>query len=167
MDRLDTVMGFFLLGALSLIDLFTFRVYSFPPIYLLVFSCTKQGTFVGHFFDRHGPRGLLALGSTILIFSTMVTSLCKEYYQFMLCQGILGGLGIGMLYVCHLLLYSATFQLDCCTTSFYPSLASVSTHFEKYRGTAVGVASAGSGIGWSCSISPASYHSPWTYGCPC
>lgn len=30
---------------------------------------------------------------------------------------------------------------------FYPSLASVSTHFSKYRATALGIAVAGSSIG--------------------
>ncbi len=31
--------------------------------------------------------------------------------------------------------------------SFYPSLSSVSTHFSKYRATAIGIASAGSSFG--------------------
>jgi len=42
---------------------------------------------------------------------------------------------------------------ECCTSSFnlfysfYPSLAAVSTHFDKYRASALGVVAAGSGIG--------------------
>lgn len=32
---------------------------------------------------------------------------------------------------------------------FYPSLAAISTHFQRYRATAVGVAMSGSGLGGS------------------
>ena len=36
-------------------------------------------------------------GTVILVISIMMTSLCKQYYQFILAQGLLFGLGIGML----------------------------------------------------------------------
>jgi hypothetical protein len=41
---------------------------------------------------------------------------------------------------------------ECCASSFnfysfYPSIAAVSTHFDKYRASALGVVAAGSGIG--------------------
>jgi hypothetical protein len=39
-------------------------------------------------------------GTAILVFSIMITSVCKEYYQYILCQGILFGLGVGLLYAC-------------------------------------------------------------------
>ncbi|THH19500.1 hypothetical protein EW146_g1679 [Bondarzewia mesenterica] len=86
-----------------------------------------SGAFVGHAFDMHGPRPIIALGSLILVFSIMMTSLSTQYYQYMLGQGVLLGLGVGML--------------------FYASLASIATHFKKYRATAIGIASAGSGVG--------------------
>jgi len=38
------------------------------------------------------------------------------------------------------------------THSFYPSLAAVSTHFDKYRASALGVAAAGSGVGEQSTI---------------
>jgi hypothetical protein len=43
-------------------------------------------------------------------------------------------------------------------TRFYPSLSAISTHFCKYRSTALGIALAGSGVGeffsrlQSCSV---------------
>lgn len=106
-----------------------------------------SGTFVGHAFDKHGPRPVLIVGSIILVFSIMMTSLSTQYYQYMLGQGILLGLGVGMM--------------------FYVSLASIATHFTKYRATAIGVASAGSGVGGTVFpiILPRLFHSlgfAWT-----
>ncbi|KAI0698102.1 MFS general substrate transporter [Cytidiella melzeri] len=86
-----------------------------------------SGGFVGRFFDAYGPRWLMVPGTVILVFSIMITSICKEYYQYILGQGVLFGLGVGLL--------------------FYPSLSAISTHFYKYRATALGIALAGSGVG--------------------
>ncbi|TFK48836.1 MFS general substrate transporter [Heliocybe sulcata] len=86
-----------------------------------------SGGFIGRIFDSCGPRVLMILGALLHLFSLMMTSLSTEYYQFILCQGILFGLSTGML--------------------FYPSLASVSTHFQKYRATAIGISVAGSSVG--------------------
>ncbi|CAL1713796.1 unnamed protein product [Somion occarium] len=86
-----------------------------------------SGGFVGRLFDAYGPHVLMILGTVILVVSTMITSICTEYYQYILCQGVLFGLGVGLL--------------------FYPSLAAISTHFRKYRATALGIAMAGSGVG--------------------
>ncbi|CCL99770.1 uncharacterized protein FIBRA_01792 [Fibroporia radiculosa] len=86
-----------------------------------------QGGFVGRLFDQHGPRVLMIPGTVILVFSIMMTSISTALYQYILCQGILFGLGVGMI--------------------FYPAVAAVSTHFHRYRGTALGIAIAGSGLG--------------------
>ncbi|KAH9849483.1 MFS general substrate transporter [Lenzites betulinus] len=86
-----------------------------------------SGGFIGRIFDAHGPRVIMIPGTIVLVFSTMMTSLSSKYYQYILAQGILFGLGVGMM--------------------FYPSLAAISTHFAKYRGTALGIAFAGSGVG--------------------
>ncbi|PCH40453.1 MFS general substrate transporter [Wolfiporia cocos MD-104 SS10] len=86
-----------------------------------------SGGFVGRSFDEYGPRILMAPGTVILVLSIMLTSISHEYYHYILCQGILFGLGVGMI--------------------FYPSLAAVSSHFRKYRATALGIAMAGSGLG--------------------
>ncbi|KAI0642839.1 MFS general substrate transporter [Trametes meyenii] len=92
-------------------------------LWVLYFS----GSFLGRIFDAFGPRVILIPGSALLVFATMMTSVCKEYYQFLLVQGLLTGLSYGML--------------------FYPSFAAISTHFRRYRATAVGIAIAGSGAG--------------------
>lgn len=57
----------------------------------------------------------------------MLTSLCTEYYQFLLAQGILGGFGIGMLYT--------------------PSISILGHYFQKKRDLAIGISSAGSPLG--------------------
>lgn len=57
----------------------------------------------------------------------MMTSLCKEYYQFILAQGILSGLSIGFL--------------------FTPALSAVNHYFMKKRGIAIGIAAVGSSLG--------------------
>ena len=57
----------------------------------------------------------------------MMTSLCKSYYQFILAQGVLGGIATGMIMA--------------------PGLAAVSQYFMKKRGQALGIAVAGSSLG--------------------
>ncbi|OBZ74448.1 putative transporter MCH4 [Grifola frondosa] len=86
-----------------------------------------SGGFIGRIFDTHGPRIIMALGTVVYVSSIMLTSLAGTYYQYIITQGILFGLGVGML--------------------FYPPLAAISTHFSKYRATALGIAMVGSGIG--------------------
>ncbi|KAH9919152.1 MFS general substrate transporter [Epithele typhae] len=86
-----------------------------------------SGGFVGRLFDAFGPRPTMVIGTIILVFGTMMTSLSSQYYQFILAQSILVGVGIGAV--------------------FYPSLAAIPTYFQKYRSTALGIALAGSGVG--------------------
>lgn len=57
----------------------------------------------------------------------MMTSLCKEYYQFVLAQGLVGGVGIGM--------------------SIAPALAATGQYFQKKRAASMGIAVAGSSLG--------------------
>lgn len=57
----------------------------------------------------------------------MMTSLCTEYYQFLLAQGILGGVSMGM--------------------TMAPAMASTGQYFNKKRGAAMGLAVAGSSLG--------------------
>lgn len=62
-----------------------------------------------------------------MVLSVMMTSLCKEYYQFMLAQGIMGGIASGML--------------------FAPVMTCVSHYFHQRRSAALGVTVSGSSIG--------------------
>ena len=56
-----------------------------------------------------------------------MTSICKKYYQFILAQGIVGGVANGMV--------------------MSPSIAATPQYFDKKRGAAMGIAIAGSSLG--------------------
>jgi len=81
----------------------------------------------GPIFDAGYIRTLFGVGSFLVVFGTMMTSLVKQYYQAFLAQGICIGLGAGMMFV--------------------PSVAVVSTYFDKHRAFAIGVGASGSSIG--------------------
>ena len=57
----------------------------------------------------------------------MMTSVCKTLWQFLLCQGLLGGVAMGML--------------------MGPSIAATGQYFNKKRAAAMGAAVAGSSLG--------------------
>ena len=56
-----------------------------------------QGAAVGRCFDRYGPRLLLVAGASIYVSSMVMISWCKSYYQYLLAQGALFGLGVGLM----------------------------------------------------------------------
>ncbi|KAL5415273.1 hypothetical protein PMIN06_006911 [Paraphaeosphaeria minitans] len=85
------------------------------------------GPIVGFFFDNHGPKYLLAVGAFFHVFGLMMTSLCSEYYQFILAQGICSPLGLNCI--------------------FNAAVSSLPSWFLKKRGLAYGVTAAGSGLG--------------------
>lgn len=58
-----------------------------------------QGGFVGRLFDLYGPRPLMLAGSACYVMSIMLTSICVKYYQYLLVQGLLFGLGVGLMCV--------------------------------------------------------------------
>ncbi|KAI0731672.1 major facilitator superfamily domain-containing protein [Fomitopsis betulina] len=72
-------------------------------------------------------RSLMIVGSILMVFSLMMTSLAKEYYEVFLALGVVFGLGAGCVFV--------------------PGIAIVSTYFNEKRGFAVGITTAGSSIG--------------------
>ncbi|KAH9480098.1 MFS transporter asaE [Psilocybe cubensis] len=86
-----------------------------------------SGAPIGRLFDAYGPTWLMVAGTLCYTLGMVSLSFCVQYYQYILSQGILLGLGVGLV--------------------FYPSLASISTHFLKYRATAIGIAIAGSSVG--------------------
>jgi len=85
------------------------------------------GVSTGPLFDRGYLNSLLLVGSIFTAFGIMMTSICKEYWQVVLAQGICIGLGAGCLFV--------------------PSLAVVSTFFTTKRAIATGIAVSGNSIG--------------------
>ncbi|KIW15906.1 hypothetical protein PV08_05956 [Exophiala spinifera] len=84
------------------------------------------GAVAGPIFDRYG---IWILRPAILtyVFALMMISICKEYWQFMLAQGILLGIALGLL--------------------TFPPLGAMSQYFDKKRGAAFGLAISGSSIG--------------------
>jgi MFS family permease len=63
----------------------------------------------------------------VYVFAVMMTSICKTYYQFILAQGVLGGIAMGL--------------------TMAPGMAAAGQYFNKNRGAAMGLAVAGSSIG--------------------
>jgi len=80
------------------------------------------GLFAGRIFDSHGPRWLLAGGSTLFIVCFFVIPECKEYWQFFLAQGVAFGISISTMY--HLPVLSLM------VASFRPLLALI-TGFDE------------------------------------
>ncbi|KEY65530.1 hypothetical protein S7711_08762 [Stachybotrys chartarum IBT 7711] len=85
-----------------------------------------SGAFGGPLFDRYGERMIWPF-SVVYIFGLMMISLCTEYWQFMLSQGVVLGICTGFM------------QLPC--------LAALSQYFDKKKAAAFGIAIAGSSIG--------------------
>jgi MFS family permease len=82
--------------------------------------------FGGPLWDRYGAI-VIPPAAITYVFATIMTSLCETYWQFMLAQGLLGGIALGM--------------------TLSPANASTPQYFLKKRGTAMGCAIAGSSIG--------------------
>ncbi len=85
------------------------------------------GLLTGPVFDAGHLRGLVIAGTILTVFGMMMTSLCKEYWQVVLAQGLVVGVGSG----CMLL----------------PSVAVFPQYFTKRRALATGIAAAGSSLG--------------------
>ncbi|KKY25107.1 putative mfs monocarboxylate [Phaeomoniella chlamydospora] len=94
-------------------------IYTFLGLFL--------GIQIGPLFDRYGPRILGITGSVIYIAQFFLLAQCKVYWQFVLCLGILGGIG-------------AAFHSTI-------AMAIVSNWFLRRRGLATGIAMGGSACG--------------------
>ncbi|RMF90804.1 MAG: MFS transporter [Nitrospinota bacterium] len=82
----------------------------------------------GALIDRFGPRCIFPLGAAILALGLVATSRIHTLWQFYLCFGLIMALGRSML-------------------SMGPHSAILANWFVRYRGTAMGIASAGPGMG--------------------
>lgn len=56
-----------------------------------------SGYPIGRLFDLYGPTHLMSAGTLCYFASITLTSVCGQYYQYILTQGILFGLGVGLL----------------------------------------------------------------------
>ncbi|GAW24846.1 hypothetical protein ANO14919_144400 [Xylariales sp. No.14919] len=90
----------------------------------LTFFC---GIYIGPLFDKYGPRWLIGPGSIAVVASIMITSVCTEYWHFILTFGLLNGVGTSLL--------------------FTPCITAIGHFFRARRGLASGIASTGGGIG--------------------
>ncbi|KAJ5378073.1 uncharacterized protein N7496_005482 [Penicillium cataractarum] len=84
------------------------------------------GALGGPLFDRYGAW-VIRPAAVLYTFAIMMTSLCKEYWQFILAQGILMGSAMGLIQ--------------------FPAMAAVTQYFDKKRAAALGAVVAGSSIG--------------------
>ncbi|CAE6506567.1 unnamed protein product, partial [Rhizoctonia solani] len=85
------------------------------------------GLLTGRLFDLGYYRAPQVSAAVLLVIGTFLTAECREYWQFLLCQGIAIGLAAGFL--------------------FGPTIAVVSHWFRARRGLALGVLASGSSIG--------------------
>ncbi|KAK7416975.1 hypothetical protein QQX98_004886 [Neonectria punicea] len=94
---------------------------------ITVFLLFFVGTLTGRLVDAGHFRLVFATGITLQILGVLATSLCKEYWQFLLAQGVCVGIGNGCL--------------------FCPVLAVLSTYFARRRALAMGISACGSVTG--------------------
>ncbi|MCJ1244136.1 hypothetical protein MMC30_001334 [Trapelia coarctata] len=92
-------------------------------VFLLFFI----GTFSGRATDAGYYRHIFILGTLMQLIGVFLTSLCTQYWQLFLAQGICTGIGSGLL--------------------FCPTLALVATYFSKKRAMAFGIVASGTTTG--------------------
>lgn len=85
------------------------------------------GVLSGPLFDIGYFRPMLYIGNFLVVFGIMTLSLCTQYWQVFLTQGVCMGLGAGLLYI--------------------PSLALVGIWFERRRALAMGIVMSGIAVG--------------------
>ncbi|RDL33853.1 MFS monocarboxylate transporter-like protein [Venustampulla echinocandica] len=94
---------------------------------LQMFLLFFVGTFSGRAMDAGYFRSLIIAGSALQLIGTFATSVATAYWQLILAQGIIQGLGNGLL--------------------FTPLVALVSVYFLKRRTLALGLAACGAPVG--------------------
>ncbi|KAF2204427.1 MFS general substrate transporter [Delitschia confertaspora ATCC 74209] len=85
------------------------------------------GMFSGRAFDAGYFYWLITPGVILAALGQFMTSLCSQYWQFLLAQGILTGIGCGL--------------------QFTPTMSLVSTYFSGNRNLAVAIMASGSATG--------------------
>ncbi|SCO91259.1 related to monocarboxylate transporter [Fusarium oxysporum] len=85
------------------------------------------GVITGPIYDAGYFRTLLITGAVLVVVGHMLLSICKSYWQIMLCQGVCIALGSGTLFV--------------------PGVAILPSYFTTRISLAVGIAASGSSLG--------------------
>ncbi|KAI0506399.1 monocarboxylate permease-like protein [Xylaria bambusicola] len=94
---------------------------------LQAFLVTGSNLIMGRLFDSYGTRWLLPIGTVIYSLGLMLLSLSTKYYQIVLTQGIVSGIGAACVFNC--------------------ASNSTITWFFRYRAAALGIVVAGSSVG--------------------
>lgn len=99
------------------------------------FLLVVVGVITGPIYDAGYFRALIFMGSFMIVFGMMMTSVAKTYWEVILAQALVVGIGDGCL--------------------FLPSVAIVSQYFTSKKAFATGIAASGSGLGkrrnvWYC-----------------
>lgn len=92
-----------------------------------LWGCFFFGIWAGRLSDKYGPALPLGVGTFFMVLGTMMASISKNYYQFLLSQGFCEALGMGLI--------------------FTPALAIQSQWFLKRRGFVVGAVMSGQNVG--------------------
>ena len=85
------------------------------------------GLFSGPLYDHGYLRTLVLTGSFLVTLGMLLTSLSTQYWQLVLAQGLVIGVGSGCLFV--------------------PSVAFLPSYFTAKRALAMGIAASGSNVG--------------------
>ncbi|WP_458094305.1 MFS transporter [Roseomonas sp. WA12] len=86
-----------------------------------------MGAVSGPLADRFGARLPIALGMAVMAAGFFLAGVAQDFYQVLLCYGLLVGAGAGLAYV--------------------PAVAAVQRWFVVWRGLASGIATSGVGVG--------------------
>lgn len=107
----------------------------------------------GPLFDKGHFRYLIGAGSVLWTLSVFLIPEAQTYGQCMFVQGILGGLGVGLLFVPSASgssFFSFLFPQILTNRSLFTQLSVQSHWFEKRRSLAVGIVASGSSVGGIC-----------------
>lgn len=90
------------------------------------------GMIVGPLYDYGYLRSLVWIGCSLSVLGMVMTSSSTQYWQLVISQGVVVGVGMGCLFI--------------------PSFAVLPQYFEKKRSLAVGIAQSGSALGMCLSL---------------
>ncbi|KAK4669463.1 uncharacterized protein QC763_203260 [Podospora pseudopauciseta] len=94
---------------------------------LQVFLAFALCIFSGRLADAGYIKSTIIAGTFLVVFGTFMTSLCKEYWQIFLAQGLCTGLGLGII--------------------FMPPLSVVNSYFKRKKALALAISATGTGLG--------------------
>ncbi|KAK3308960.1 major facilitator superfamily domain-containing protein [Chaetomium strumarium] len=94
---------------------------------LQVFLAFAMCTLSGRLADAGYVKSTIMAGCFLVVFGTFMTSLCKEYWQIFLAQGLCTGLGLGII--------------------FMPPLSVINSYFVTLRSSAIAISACGTGLG--------------------